>query len=137
MDTGASRVSRVRRGAVLLRVDGALFYLPASVALRITLAPRVTPVPGAPPELVGVALHQGVVVPVVSIGPSRTEMVLCQHAGELMGLLGGEVVRTGSFQVPADRADAVLHEGQRARPLDVSAIYARVQSGSRPGRWGV
>jgi hypothetical protein len=123
-------------GGLVLRVDGALKFLPAAVALRVAPPPRVTPVPGAPAELVGVAMHEGAIVPVLAIGPTRGDMIVCEHEGELVGLVGGEVVGTGSFAVLSDLPEAVEHDGQPAERLDVTAIYARVQSSARPGRWG-
>jgi hypothetical protein len=99
-------------------------------------APRVTRVPGGPPELVGVALHEGTIVPVVAIGSASGEMVVCQHAGEAVGLVGGEVVHTGLFDLVPDHPDVVIYKGEPVRPLDLATIYARVQAGGRPGRWG-
>ena len=125
-----------KRGGVALRVGGELRYLPAALALKVTHAPRITPVPGAPEELVGIAVHDGVVLPVLAIGPDRGEMVVCQHAGELLGVVGGSVVRTGSFEVVGDRPELVRVDGETARPLDVASLYARVQAGARPGRLG-
>jgi chemotaxis signal transduction protein len=129
-------MSSHKRGGIVLRVDQALYFVPASAALRIAPAPRVTLVPGGPPDLVGIAMLEGTIVPVVSIGPARAEMVVCQHAGEPVGLIGAEVVRTGVFEVSEGRPEAVVHEGQSVRPLDVATIYARVQAGARPARWG-
>jgi hypothetical protein len=126
---------RTRRGGVLVRVDGGLGFVPASIALRIAPSPRVTPIPAAPPELLGIAPYEGSIVPVILIGAARREMIICQHAGELVGLLGGEVVRSGTFDAVAGRVDLVEHEGQRAKLIDVPAIYARVQASARPTRW--
>ncbi len=123
-------------GGVLLRVDGALRFVPATVALRIAAPPRVTAVPGTAPALLGVALQEGVVVPVVAIGPERGEMIVCQYAGELVGIVGGAVVRAGTFTVAAGSPDCVEHEGCTAPALDVAAIYTQVQSSARPGVWG-
>jgi hypothetical protein len=125
----------VRRGGVLVRVDGVLCFVPASVALRVASLPRITPIPGGPPELLGIATYDGVIIPVIAIGAARREMLVCQHAGELVGLVGGEVVRTGSFDVIPGRLDAVEHEGERAQSVDLPAIYGRAQAGARPGRW--
>jgi hypothetical protein len=122
------------RGGLVLRVDGELRFLPATLAARVAPAPRVTAVPGAPPDLLGIAMHEGTIVPVVAIGAARGEMVVCQHAGELVGLLGGEVVRSGRFEAVVGRADVVQIDGERARQLDVGALYARVQTGGRPSR---
>jgi hypothetical protein len=128
-------VSAARRGAIVLRVDGALVYVPASVALRIAPAPRITPVPGGPADLAGIALHEGTIVPVVAVGAARAEMVVCQHAGELVGVVGGSVVHTGTFDLVADRPEMIAVDGEVVRPLDVATLYARVQSGARGARW--
>lgn len=125
-----------KRGAIVLRVDGQLCFVPASIALRIAPTPRVTAVPGSPPDLVGVALHEGAIVPVVSVGAARDEMIVCQHGGELVGLVGGEVVDSGAFEVAAEQPTMIRVEGRSVRPLDVAGLYARVQSGARAGRWG-
>ncbi len=120
-----------KRGGVLVRVQDALWFIPASSAIRVASAPRVTPVPGAPPELLGIALHAGVVLPVIAIGPARAEMVICRHAGELLGVVGGSVVRSGSFDVSADRPDLIEYLGARVHSLDLQANYAHVQGGVR------
>ena len=122
------------RGGLVLRVEGELRFLPATLAARVAPAPRVTAVPGAPPDLLGIAMHEGTIVPVVAIGALRGDMVVCQHAGELVGLVGGEVVRSGRFEAVEGRADLVQIDGQLARQLDVGALYARVQTGGRPAR---
>ncbi len=119
------------RAGIVLRAGTALHFVPASVALRVAPAPRVTAVPGAPSDLLGIALQGGVIVPVVAIGPDREEMLVCQHAGELVGLVGARVVRSGSFEIAPEGSDAVVFEGERALVLDVAAIYSRVQAGGR------
>ena len=121
-----------KRAGVLVRVEETLWFLPASIAVRVASAPRVTPFPGAPPELLGIALHAGVVLPVIAIGPLRAEMVICQHGGELVGIVGGSVLRSGSFDVPAERPDLIEYLGTRVHPLDLQAVYSRVQGGARP-----
>jgi chemotaxis signal transduction protein len=121
-------MDRGRRGGLLLRVDGALSFVPSSVALHVAPSPRVTPMPGAPPELLGIAFHAGVIVPVLAIGAARGEMIVCQHGGELVGIVGAEIVKTGWFDVAAERPDAVEYAGETALPLDLPAICARVQA---------
>jgi hypothetical protein len=123
-------------GGVIVRADGALRFVPASVAIRVAPPPRITPVPGAPPELVGVAMYEGAILPVVAIGSARGEMIVCQHATEVIGLVGAEVLSTGTFEVAAGSEDRVLLKGEGVETLDVAAIYARVQANARPGRWG-
>jgi hypothetical protein len=131
-----TRADGHRRGAVLLRVDGALQFLPASTAVHVGPVPRVTALPGSPPELLGVAIHEGTIVPVVSIGTARAEMIVCQHAGEILGVIGGQVVRTGLFDVVPGQPEKIVHEGEAAEAVDLTTIYARIQASSRPGRWG-
>jgi hypothetical protein len=43
-------------------------------------------------------------------------MVICLHAGELVGLVGADVVEAGTFDTDGG-----------AEPLDLAAVYARVQ----------
>ncbi|MDP8999612.1 MAG: chemotaxis protein CheW [Myxococcota bacterium] len=125
-----------RVAALVLRVDGSLRFVPAAVALRVAPPPRVTPVPGAPSSLVGVTLHRGTIIPVISIGAVRREMVVCQHGVEIFGLIGAEVVCAGSFNASPENPQRVELEREHVEPLDVVALYAQVQSSTRPGRWG-
>jgi hypothetical protein len=62
-------------------------------------------------------------------------MVVCHHAGELIGLVGGEVLRSGLFDVARDEPNAVEYAGEVAPTLDLAALYAGIQSAVRPGRW--
>lgn len=117
----------------MLRVDGELRFIPGGVAVRVAPPVKVTAVPGAPPNLLGIAMVEGTVVPVVAIGGARADMIVCQHAGELVGLVGGEVVRAGRFDLADNRADVVVN-GERVRQLDLAQVYARVQTGGGPGR---
>ncbi len=120
---------------MLLRLDGALHFVPASVALAITAAPQIARVPGAPDTLLGAALHDGEVVPVIAIGPARESMIVCSYLGEKVGFLGARVEAAGLYEVDPDSVDAVRHKGEIARTLDLAAIYARVQGEGWAGRW--
>jgi hypothetical protein len=119
-----------RCGGVVLRVEGALRFVPAATAVRIAPAPEaavLTRVPGAPADLIGIALNEGVILPVVAIGRARREMLVCQHGGDLVGLVGGEVVQTGVFDAAGDGAGGVTCQGEIARVLDVASVYAQIQ----------
>ncbi len=120
----------------MLKVEGGLCFIPAPIAVRLAPTPRITSIPGAPPELLGIALHDGMVVSVLAIGRAAAGMVICQHGGELLGIVGGEVVKTGLFDVVRDQPGVVEHDGVPATTLDVAALYNRVQLGARPARWG-
>jgi hypothetical protein len=123
-----------KRGGVLLRIDGALHFVPASVALAISPAPPVTRVPGAPEHLLGVALHEGEVVPVIAIGEERGAMLVCSYLGEKLALTGARIEGTGLYE-PETEGDAVRHGDETARSLDIAALYARVQGEGWAGRW--
>jgi hypothetical protein len=125
-----------KAGAVLL-VGGEPCFLRAVSVLRVASTPPVTAVPGGPPELLGIALHEGAVLPVLAIGSARREMVVCQCAGELIGLVGGEVARTGLFDVSPGQPDAVDYEGRTARPLDLTALHDILQAARRAGPFAV
>jgi hypothetical protein len=124
-----------KRGGVLLRLEGTLHFVPASVALAVTGAPQIARVPGAPEALLGAALHEGEVVPVIAIGRARESMLVCSYLGEKVGLLGARIEATGLYDVDPEAADAVCHAGESARTLDLAAIYAQVQGDGWAGRW--
>jgi hypothetical protein len=124
-----------KRGGVLLRLDGTLYFVPASVALAVTPAPHLARVPGAPETLLGAALHEGDVVPVIAIGSARESMLVCSYLGEKVGLLGARIEATGLYEVDPSVADAVRHRGETARTLDLAALYARVQGEGWAARW--
>jgi hypothetical protein len=137
-----------KRGGVLVRLNGVLHFVPASVALSITTVPEIARVPGAPETLLGAALHDGEVVPVIAIGdasgvdrpalragsPSES-MLICSYLGEKVALLGAAVVATGLYDADPEAPDAVRHDGETARTLDLAALYARVQGEGWAGRW--
>ena len=65
-------------------------------------------------------------------------MVVCQHAGELVGLVGGQVVRSGTFDVVAGRPDLVEVDGANVSARSTSPqLYARVQTRRPLGPVGV
>src|ERR1700722_3688261 len=84
-------------GGILLRVAETLVYVAAADAVKLAPIPQITRVPGAPEGLLGVALHEGEILPVVSIGSERESMLVCAHGGALLGIVGGSVVGTGMF----------------------------------------
>ena len=132
-------MSAMTSGGIVLRVepgDDGLAFIPASIALRVAPPPATARVPGAPRELVGIAAHEGDVLPVVAIGGGQTAMVVCAASGELVGLVGGTVLATGVFDANGAPPGGVVYEGTAVRPLDVASIVARIQAGARGERWG-
>ena len=127
-----------KRGGILLRDGETLFFVPATIALRVAPLPEVTRVPGAPSELLGIAQLEGGILPVVAIGPDRPKpggaLLVCTYLGEEIGLVGAQIVGTGSYE-PHEDGTSVLYEGKAARILDLAPVYARLQSGHWAGRW--
>ena len=121
-----------KRGGVVLRIEGALHFVPASVALAVAPAPQIARVPGAPEALLGVTLHDGDVVPVIAIGTAREALLVCSYLGEKVGLMGASIEATGLYEADGD---SIRHGGETARSLDIAAIYARVQGEGWAGRW--
>jgi hypothetical protein len=121
-------------GGVLLRVAETLFYVAAADAVKLAPVPAITRVPGAPEGLLGVALHEGEIVPVLSIGGERESMLVCTLEGSLLGLVGGSVVETGMFEATAD-GTSVRYGEETATVLDVAGLYARTNPPSWGGRW--
>lgn len=121
----------------MLLVDGEVRFLPAASVVRVVVMPLVTPVPGGPPALLGIALHEGTILPVLAVGAARREMLVCQWAGELIGVVGVEVVRTGFFAAASGEPDTVDYEGRLARPLDLGVLYDGVQGARRAGPFAI
>lgn len=125
-------------GGVLLRIARERHFLPASIAIKVLPMPVVARVPGAPPDLVGVALVEGEMVPVVAVAelvPTRSgrdnrPMLVCSYLGERVGIVGIEVIATGKF---TGDETAIEHEGERVAAFDVAAVLARLKE----GRWAV
>lgn len=110
------------------------FFLSADVAIKLAPRPQIARLPGAPPGLLGLALSDGAILPLLEVGPDRTTMILCLYRGEQLGLVGAEDIRSGVF--PADDAGAVRVDGVRVPPFDLEEMYARVHAVSWGTSWG-
>ncbi len=134
-------------GGVVFRVADALFFLPATVARKVLPMPDVARVPGAPEDLVGIALVEGEIVPVVAVGElerraerrpksdrSRVDnrpMLVCSYLGETIALVGLDMVVTGHLD--GLEGNRVTHEGVHVPIFDVAGVMSRL----REGRWAV
>jgi hypothetical protein len=151
-----------QRGGVLLRVrmegdETALGFVPAEVAKKVTALSSLTPVPGAGPSVLGLALADGAVVTVLDVSgvaaapaeaqtwpgmardwivPGADRALLCQLGGFDVALTGGLVVATGLFDaVPDD--DGVLWHGELVPLVDVRALYLHAEATTFALRGGV
>jgi hypothetical protein len=131
----------------------ALGFVPAEVARRLTALSSVTPVPGARPPIAGIALADGAVVTVLSIGqalvrpaskpsyepgedwvvPGADRAVLCHLGGFDVALTGATVLATGVFDVAPD-GEGVLWRSEVVPAIDVRALYAEAEATTWAGR---
>jgi hypothetical protein len=79
---------------LLVLCQGQCAFIPATVVRVIRHDVVITPFPGT--EL-GMALIGGRVVPVVSLGPCKRALVVCELDGETVAVSGLEPLRSGIF----------------------------------------
>lgn len=130
--------SSAHHGGVVFRVGDVLYFLPATIAMKVMPRPETARIPGAPLEL-SVALVDGDMIPIVDViggAPATPDaggaMLVCTVLGERIGLVGIDVVATGQFE-GGDQPGEVNVGGRVARAFDVAGVIARV----REGRWAV
>jgi len=122
-----------KRGGIVLGDAERLVFVPATIAQKVVPSPDLARVPGAHADLLGIAQVDGVVLPVVAIGQgARGAMLVVSHLGEPIGLVGADILVTGAFEAVGDGA-SVRYDGRVARPLELEAIYARLQASSWVG----
>ena len=136
MSTLPSPPPDVLRGGLVMTLEDKRFFLGADVAQKLAPRPQITHLPGSPPGLLGLALHEGAIVPVLDVGPGRGAMIVCLYRGEHLGVLGADSIVTGVYDRDADGA-GVVFEGEKVPPLDLEALYARVHSAAWGSTWGM
>jgi len=125
------------RGGIVFRVHGRPLFLPAELALKVVPRPQIARVPGAPPGLLGLALSDGVILPVLELGAGSSvasAMIVCVHGSEQLGLVGVTDIVSGMF--PASGADGVIASDTVVPALDLEEIYARVHPVTWGAGWG-
>jgi chemotaxis signal transduction protein len=121
---------RAQRSGTVFAIGDERWFLPAKVAMRVARVASVTKVPGAPPELVGIAHVEGEILPILAPrakAPSPARAVVCDHMGEHVGVAVDEILHAGLVDADPDLADAVRFEDRSVRTLDLAALCARVQ----------
>ena len=122
-----------KRGGVIVRHQGALRFLPASVVVRIAPCPPISRVPGAPAPMLGIAYEGGEIVPVIALDDARRgALIVCRYLGEPVGIVGCDVVATGTFEADPSAEGAVIAQGEPARTLDLAATFAKLQGARLP-----
>ncbi len=121
-------------GGVVVDTDGGLLFVPAAVALKFVAMPKVLAVPDAPPGLLGVALIDGTVIPVVTMGGSRDTMLVCTYLGEPIGIVGHTVVASGTFEPAHEQPGSVRCKAGIAKTMDLSSVAASLSKNAWAGR---
>jgi hypothetical protein len=122
------------RGGLVFAVRGRPFFLSAELAIKVAPRPQIARLPGAPPGLLGLALSDGAILPLLEIGPDRSTMIVCVHRGEPVGLVGAEDIQSGVF--PAGEAGGVRAGGASVPPFHLEETYARAHAATWGASWG-
>jgi chemotaxis signal transduction protein len=119
--------------------------MPVEHVIEVADLGAVAPVPGAPPEILGVTDLRGQIVPVVDLamllGVSRTQpprrMLLVEALGGRAGFAIDEVIDVAELAEPAEETDgdllcgATLAGGELIGVVDVTRVFERLE---RPGQ---
>lgn len=85
-----------QRALVVVKLSGERLGLPVAEVAELTRCPSYTPVPGAPPHLLGLAYHRGELLRLVDVralcgldasGPTPEELIVLSGPGMLTGLV--------------------------------------------------
>jgi purine-binding chemotaxis protein CheW len=92
-----------------IEIAGTAFAVEAGLVQEVVRTPPITPLPGAPPFLVGVASHRGDVVAIVDLARllgrgetqvrERSRLAVARSEGMIVGLLADEVL--GLVKLPS------------------------------------
>ncbi|MGC4113366.1 MAG: chemotaxis protein CheW [Myxococcales bacterium] len=92
-----------------IEIAGTAFAVEAGLVQEVVRTPPITPLPGAPPFLVGVASHRGDVVAIVDLARllgrgetqvrERSRLAIARSEGMVVGLLADEVL--GLVKLPS------------------------------------
>jgi len=108
-----------QRAGLLVRRDGQLAFLPASVARWLLPIPRLTQLPWDSAQM---ALVGGEVVAVLVLGEPSAELLLCEIEGQAVALSGLSADRVGFW--PAS-GSGVSVDGLLVPALDLSEALKR------------
>jgi purine-binding chemotaxis protein CheW len=118
---------------VRLRVASEVYAMPVEHVAEVAALGDLTPVPGSPPELLGVRNMRGRILPVVDLAlllkvprmapPSR--LVVAEAAGRQIGFAVDSVYEVGELAEPTEEtespllAGAILDNGELVGVVDV------------------
>ena len=115
---------------VRFRVADEAYAVSVLNVLEVAGLGEVTPVPGAPREILGVRNLRGKILPVIDLaallGTRRTEpprrLLVAESEGRRAGLAIDEVTEVGEFADPAEEAESALLLGTRLEEGDLIGV---------------
>lgn len=130
---------------VRIRVASEHYALPVEQVLEVSELGEIAPVPGAPPEVLGVRNLRGQVIPVIALatmlglsGDDPGRLVVAE-SGELRGgLVVDEVLDVEELSAVSEQVDskyllgAFLVDGELVGALDLDAVLTPTEPGGRP-----
>jgi hypothetical protein len=114
----------VHRAGVIVELGGELRFLPAQAVRRFIPPPTLSDVSGTG---LAMALIDGHVLPVITVGPRGAALTICDVAGEQVGLIGADPVDVGFFEV--DGA-GVSFRDRSVSALDVAELVSASARGA-------
>lgn len=115
--------------------EPALRFISAGIAQRVVPRPVVSSLPSGH---LGICLVDGVILPVVELGPGATELIVCElprkgRAGypsapqstETLAVSGARALASGAFD---QRGDCVEYAGQLVEALDLELLQETVSA---------
>jgi purine-binding chemotaxis protein CheW len=117
---------------VRVGVGGEQYALPVGVVLEVVELNDLTPVPGSPPEIIGVCNLRGEVVPVMDLATVPERIVVAELGERRAGLAVDAVVDVGELADASEQVDspfltgAVLVDGVLVGMLDADAVLSSV-----------
>ncbi len=91
-----------RLGGAVIETERGRFFVAGTQARFVVAPARVTKVPGS---RLGLALIDGRVMSVLSLGKKGAHMLVCELGGQLIALSGLTVLRTGEIGDPLETLD--------------------------------
>jgi hypothetical protein len=107
---------------VVVRVAGALRFVPGQVAHKMVYMTAVSRVPGT---IIGMALVGGQVVSVIDLGPASGQLLVCELDGELVAFAGIHALAAGWYE--AAEGGGIRFEDQHIPELDLVGEMRRVE----------
>jgi purine-binding chemotaxis protein CheW len=128
---------------LVVGVDDGRYAVPVSSVREVIRVGRLTPIPGAPPAVVGITNVRGEILPVLDAGAllgrslgGKASIVVVEADGIRAGLAVGELFDVVSLPLGLEPADtpalrgSALFEGELLGVVDVAPLLRMIGSGA-------